>query len=108
MGVERGPAWLILGAFPQNRVDVFVQAAEELEIPSELISNDDPRVNYPNSFKQAMDGEQVILVEYGDRYEEFNKRVNEISPPPPPQGPIGKNPDSEVTEEVLVNSVDQI
>jgi hypothetical protein len=69
-----------MGAFPLYRVHTYIQAAEELGIPYELIPNDDERVKDPLKFMHAKPGEQIIEVRYGQRHQEFSDKVNELSP----------------------------
>ena len=84
MGIESTPNKLIhfycQGAFPKDQVRIYVAAAIALEIPYELIANEDERVNCALSFMQARDGEQIIKVDYKQRHSEFWEKVIELSP----------------------------
>lgn len=73
-----------MGAFPNERVDVYRQAATELELSYEEVPNSDPRISDPLSFMQAREGEQVVLIDLGFNPQPFWDKVNEIDPPPPP------------------------
>lgn len=87
MRVESNPndliSWHYMGAFPLEHVTIFIQAAEELEIPYRVLPNDHEEVKDPIKFMRANPGEQIIDVMYGERHEEFWTRVNELTPPPP-------------------------
>ncbi len=112
MGIEKNPnsniIWHQMGAFPLDRVHIYIQAAEELGISYELISNDDERVKDPIKFMHAYESEQIIDVRYGDRFKEFSDRVNELSPSPPPYRPKIASPDSVTRVKLEGTGVDAV
>ena len=85
--------YFLRGAFPNERVEIYRSAAQELGISYELIPNGDERIENPLSFMQPRAGETVIWIDYGMRIGEFWQKVNELSPPPPPPKPKSVSPD---------------